>query len=100
MIRAKLRSMLVKWALGSDPLPMLDNLRRAVLAVQATRAEQWVIADRLDRLERVAIVAVDPLDGEEMRKRVDPYLDSAGVVFCTATDAQVSKVHPLERLTI
>ncbi|MEZ4308136.1 MAG: hypothetical protein R3F14_08835 [Polyangiaceae bacterium] len=79
---------------------MLESLRCAVAAVQATRADQWALSDRVERLERVAIVAVDPLDGEELRRRVDPYLDSVGVVLCTSTDAQVAQVRPLERLTV
>lgn len=100
MIRAKLRSVLLRWAFGEDPAPLLENLRLAVAAVQATRADQWSLSDRLERLERVAIVAVDPLDGEELRQRVDPYLDTAGVVLCTATDAHVAQIRPLERLTV
>lgn len=100
MIREKLRSCLMKWAFGADPAPLLENLRLAVAAVQATRADQWVLSDRLERLERVVIVAVDPLDGEELRQRVDPYLDTAGVVLCTATDAHVAQIRPLERLTV
>jgi len=100
MIREKLRSLLLTWVFGSDPAAVLEKARLAVSAVQAARADQWVLSDRLDRLERVAIVAVDPVDGEELRARVDPYLDSAGVVLCTATDAHVAQLRPLERLTV
>lgn len=100
MIRSKFRSLFVKWAFGSEIGSLLENLRHAMLAVQSTRAEQCTLSDRLGRLERVAIVAVDPLDGEEMRKRADPYLDASGVIFCTAMDAQASKVRPLERMTV
>lgn len=100
MIRSKLRTLFVKWVFGSEVGSMLENLRHAVLAVQSTRAEQCTLSDRLGRLERVAIVAVGPLDGEEMRKRADPYLDETGVVFCTAMDALVSNVRPIERMTV
>lgn len=100
MIREKLRSVFMKWAFGSDPAPMLENLRMAVAAVQATRADHWILSDKVERLERVAIVAVDPLDGEELRRRVDPYLDATGVFLCTSSDAQVARIRPLERLTV
>lgn len=100
MSRAKLRSRLLEWALGQDPTALVEELRRTLAAVQTTRTEQWSLGDRLARLERIAIVAVDPFEGEELRRHVDPYLDTAGLVLCTAADAHVAQIRPLERITV
>ena len=100
MIRARLRAWLLRVAFGADPAPLLENLRRAVAAVQATRADQHVLHARVEELEQTALVAVDPLDGAALRERVDPHLQSTGVLLCTAADARALSVQPLERMTL
>jgi hypothetical protein len=100
MVREKLRRWLMGLAFGKDPRPVLETLHRAVSHVQAMRVEQAELRERLERLERVALVALDPLDAEELRKRLDPSLGAQGVVLCTATDAHVTRLCPLERFTV
>ena len=100
MIRARLRAWLMRVAFGADPAPLLETLRRAVAAVQATRAEQHELGRRVELLEQSAVVAIGPEESAAVRKHADPYLAVTGVLLCTAADARVLCVRPLERMTV